>query len=425
MLSREDNELLCRVGPGTPMGNLLRRFWTPAMLSDELPTHDCDPVRLRLLGENLIAFRDTEGKVGLVDNYCPHRRASLFFGRNEECGLRCVYHGWKFDVNGNCVDMPSEPAESNFKDKVHITSYPVLDKGGIIWTYMGPKELTPEMPAFEWTDLPDSHWVVAKIMYESNFVQGIEGEIDTVHLGFLHSRLDVDERAKTATTWVGKYAYTPRWSNFHVKTTNYGVQIGAQKPVESDKNYWRIAQWLAPYYTMIPRMPGTAMRVGMWVPMDDEHTWIMLVAYHPDRPPEPEENATQEVLMLQESVDRKTWLPEARMENDFLIDREQQKTFSYSGIPSGFGRSQDAAMVESMGSITDRTHEHLGTTDRGIIGMRNHLLRAAKDLQEGIEPFPATNGNVYQVRSAAALLPQEMAYEDDPATRKELFVKPQ
>src|SRR3982750_2701855 len=149
MLSREDNDLLCRVGPGTPMGTLMREYWIPAGLSEELPERDGAPVRIKLLGENLIAFRDTEGTIGLVQENCPHRGASLFFGRNEEAGLRCVYHGWKFDVTGHCVDMPNEPAESDFKTKVRAVAYPCREWGGMVWTYMGPDHLQPELPQLE------------------------------------------------------------------------------------------------------------------------------------------------------------------------------------------------------------------------------------------------------------------------------------
>src|SRR5262245_29096939 len=154
MLSVEDNEILCRVGPGTPMGSLMRHYWIPAVRSDELPAPDCPPVRIRLLGESLIAFRATSGAVGLIQNACPHRGASLFFGRIEEEGLRCVYHGWKFDVSGQCIDMPSEPAESNFRPKIKATAYPCRERGGIIWTYMGPRETPPSLPDLEANMLP-------------------------------------------------------------------------------------------------------------------------------------------------------------------------------------------------------------------------------------------------------------------------------
>src|SRR4051812_48343048 len=179
MLSKEENELVCRVGPGTPMGNLMREYWLPAMLSSELPNPDSDPVRVMLLGERLIAFRDSDGKVGLLGDHCPHRGASLFFGRNEECGLRCVYHGWKFDVSGNCVDMPNEPPESNFKHKIQHTAYPCQDRGGIVWAYMGPRSTPPPLPELEPNMLEPERIVVQAIQRECNWLQGLEGEIDT------------------------------------------------------------------------------------------------------------------------------------------------------------------------------------------------------------------------------------------------------
>jgi len=186
MLNEQDNELLTRVGPGTPIGSLMRQFWLPALLSSELQGPDCNPVRVLLLGEQLIAFRDSNGRVGLIDNYCPHRGASMFFGRNKECGLRCVYHGWKFDVDGNCVDMPNEPPESNFKHKVKVTAYPCRERGGVVWTYMGPRTPPPPLPDLDPNMLPDGQWFVGPILSECNWLQALEGDIDTSHLGFLH-----------------------------------------------------------------------------------------------------------------------------------------------------------------------------------------------------------------------------------------------
>ena len=186
MLSAQDNELLCRIGPGTPMGHLMRQYWMPGLKSDELPAPDSPPLRLRLLGENLIAFRDTSGRVGVVQNACPHRGASLFFGRNEEDGLRCVYHGWKFDVSGACIDMPSEPAESNFKAKVRATAYATQERGGMVWVYMGPRDIPPELPQLEQNMLPVGEASIRAIQRECNWMQALEGDIDTTHLGFLH-----------------------------------------------------------------------------------------------------------------------------------------------------------------------------------------------------------------------------------------------
>jgi phthalate 4,5-dioxygenase len=192
MLHNEENEILCRVGPGTPMGNLYRQYWFPGMPSYELPGPDCAPIRVRFLGEDLVAFRDTAGRPALVVNACPHRGASLFFGRNEEEGLRCVYHGWKFDVEGNCVDMPSEPAESNFKSKVKVKAYPCREVNKMIWVYMGPREAPPPFPKFEVLTLPDEQVVEARIMMEeANWFQNIEGDIDSVHIDYLHSPVTV------------------------------------------------------------------------------------------------------------------------------------------------------------------------------------------------------------------------------------------
>src|SRR4051794_4641003 len=186
MLSKENNETLSRVGPGTPMGALLRRYWLPLLLSSELPERDGAPLRVKHLSETLIAFRDTDGQVGLVAENCPHRGASLFFGRNEEAGLRCVYHGWKFDAAGTCVDMPNEPPESNFKHKVKITTYPARDLGGVIWVYMGPPELQPDLPALEWSLVPESHRYHTKRIQACNWAQAQEGGIDSSHISFLH-----------------------------------------------------------------------------------------------------------------------------------------------------------------------------------------------------------------------------------------------
>src|SRR5437868_1530261 len=186
MLSKEDNEAVTRVGPGTLMGTLVRQYWLPAMLSSELPQPDSDPLRIMLLGEKLIAFRDTNGKVGLIQNHCPHRGASLFFGRNEEAGLRCVYHGWKFDVEGNCIDMPNEPAESDFKHKVKAVAYPTQERGGVVWAYLGPRKIPPPLPDLEGNMQASSHEFASATQLPCNWLQILEGDIDTTHVAFLH-----------------------------------------------------------------------------------------------------------------------------------------------------------------------------------------------------------------------------------------------
>src|SRR5690349_205673 len=180
MMSREQNDQLSRVGPGTPMGRLLRRYWAPFLLASEIPEPDCPPVRARLMGENLVCFRDSKGRIGLIDEFCAHRGVSLWFGQNEECGLRCPYHGWKYDVTGQCVDLPSEAEESGFRNNIKLKSYPCIEKAGLIWAYLGPPELQPPPPALEWTEVAAPQRFVSKRLQECNFLQAMEGGIDSI-----------------------------------------------------------------------------------------------------------------------------------------------------------------------------------------------------------------------------------------------------
>src|SRR4030081_1474189 len=270
MLKREDNELITRVGPGTPMGNLMREYWVPAMLSSELAQADSDPVRVMLLGEQLIGFRDSNGKVGLVANNCPHRGASLFFGRNEGAGLRCVYHGWKFDTSGACIDMPNEPAESDFLTKVKAVAYPCQERGGIVWAYLGPRSSPPSLPDLEPNMLGDERVVVTAIQRDCNWLQGLEGDIDTSHLGFLHLGAVDPEKTKPGT--FQHYTVKDRAPRYSVVDTEYGAMYGAYRPADEGRLYWRIAQFLFPFYAMIPTgVLGLQVLTRAWVPMDDEH----------------------------------------------------------------------------------------------------------------------------------------------------------
>src|SRR5215471_10508 len=275
MLTQSDNDVLTRVGPGTPMGTLMRQYWLPGLLSSELPTPDGPPLRVRLLGENLIAFRDTSGKVGLLANACPHRGASMFFGRNEEDGLRCVYHGWKFDTSGACVDMPSEPAESNFKNKVRATVYACRERNGIIWVYMGSQRDLPPLP-----NIPpnmDPNCRVSKRLQESNFMKGLEGDIDTVHSPFLHAG-----HVQPEDTLPGSQDYyntTQRWISIEARDTDVGTTYGAYRPVPEREGdtYWRIGHFLMPFYTMAATgILGKKSQCSAWVPIDDEY--VMLVS---------------------------------------------------------------------------------------------------------------------------------------------------
>ncbi|MEE2656002.1 MAG: Rieske 2Fe-2S domain-containing protein [Chloroflexota bacterium] len=408
MLTREENQLMCRTDKGTPMGEFCRRFWTPVLLSEELPEPDCPPVQTKIYGEELVAFRTTSGKVGLLKEFCPHRRASLFYGRNEEEGLRCAYHGWKFDTEGRCTDMMSEPADSNFANKVETTSYPTQEGGGFVWAYMGPVELKPPMPELEYLKVPENQRSTRKVQYESNFVQVIEGEIDTVHASILHSKLDALEKSPTATTAGGRYSYRDRAARFHVEDTDGGILIGAKRNAEEDSYYWRISRWLFPWITMIPREPKGSARSGLIVPIDDENCWFFLVRWDPYKPLEGEYTEAPRDGMIPG-----TWLGKANKSNHYMIDRQVQNTETFSGIPDRMGRAQDAAMTDSMGAIVDRTEEHLGTTDAAIIRMRRRLIQGANDLQEGIEPYAASHPEVFKVRSGGAVLPRDVYFKDD------------
>ena len=418
MLTREENQLMCRTDKGTPMGEFCRRFWTPVLLSEELPEPDCPPVQTKIYGEELVAFRTTSGKVGLLKEFCPHRRASLFYGRNEEEGLRCAYHGWKFDTEGHCVDMMSEPADSNFANKVETTAYPTQEGGGFVWAYMGPLELKPPMPDLEYLKVPENQRSTRKVQYESNFVQVIEGEIDTVHASILHSRLDALDKSSTATTAGGRYSYRDRAARFHVEDTDGGILIGAKRNAEEDSSYWRISRWLFPWITMIPREPKGPARSGLIVPIDDENCWFFLVRWDPYKPLEGEYTEAPRDGMIPG-----TWLGQANKSNHYMIDRQVQKTETFSGIPDRMGRAQDAAMTDSMGAIVDRTEEHLGTTDAAIIRMRRRLIQGANDLREGIEPYAASHPEVFKVRSGGAVLPRDVYFKDDAEVWDDITVK--
>jgi phenylpropionate dioxygenase-like ring-hydroxylating dioxygenase large terminal subunit len=399
------------------MGNLLRQYWLPSMMSAELPAPDCPPVRVRLLGENLIAFRTTSGAIGMVQNACPHRGASLFFGRNEEEGLRCVYHGWKFDVSGACVDMPSEPAESNFRTKVRATAYPTRERGGLVWVYMGPRTEPPPLPDLEANMLPEGHYTLGSYSSECNWLQSLEGDYDTIHLGFLHQGSIRAEDLKPGS--IEYYVVKTRWARFLTSDTEFGCTYGCNRPAEEDTTYWRLAHFLFPFYAMIPTVPlGTRKTFIAVVPVDDEN--CIRFTMNQRRPEEgsrsgtaaaPEHEGVTTGYHFDPSHNTSDWLGRFNLagnaRNDYLIDREIQRSNSggmgYSGIP---GRGQDGAVTESMGRVYQRDHEHLGVTDAGIIRMRRLLIRATRALRDhGTTPPGVDNPRVYSVRSGSIILP--------------------
>src|SRR5919197_250172 len=354
MLKPEDNELITRVGPGTPMGSFMREYWLPAMLSSELPRPDADPVRVLLLGEKLIAFRDTNGNVGLLANNCPHRGASLFFGRNQECGIRCVYHGWKFDVAGNCVEMPNEPAESDFKHKVKAVAYPTRERGGVVWAYLGQRKEPPPLPDLEWNLVPDAHRYATKRVQECNWTQATEGGIDPSHSGFLHAPLHVDVAALTPRE---RYRLDKR-PRFALLEEPYGMCIGAQRGADARRSYWSVTHFMMPFYNAFnsgnddvqPSVGGFA-----WVPMDDYTTMAWCCSWNPQRPLRDDEHGdnprvrmgvhlTPSARVPATSAAGGGWRPVTNRTNDYLLDRDVQRKQRFFGVP-GIS-AQDAAVQE-------------------------------------------------------------------------------
>ena len=403
-MKHEQNMLLTRTGAGEPMGSLMRRYWLPILVASELPEPDCAPVRVKVLGERLVAFRDSEGKLGLIDEFCAHRGVSLWFGRNEECGLRCPYHGWKFDVTGQCTEVPSEPVESGYAKKIKLTSYPLREGGGILWTYMGAPEDQPEFPGFEWMNLPSSHLYVSKRLQECNWLQAMEGGIDSSHVSWLHSgELHTDPLHRSTK---GANYQADKKPKFEIVESDGGLLIGARRGAEPGHFYWRVTQWIMPFYTMIPPYGDNALNGHAWTPIDDENCWAWTFTYHPTRPLSDEELRTMVGGGgIHVEYVPGTFRPVINKDNDYMIDRAAQKAGrTYSGV-HGIAM-QDASVQESMGPIVDRTRENLCTTDNAIIMARQRLMKSATALtSKGTAP-PALAAKCHAVRSASFVLPE-------------------
>lgn len=410
MASAQDNELLTRIGPGTPMGDLMRQYWIPACKASEVVA-DGEPLRLMLLGEKLIAFRDTEGRVGIMDHRCPHRCASLFFGRNEEGGIRCVYHGWKFDVEGRCLDMPNVPAERQFADRMRAKAYPAIEAAGVVWTYMGPRDQAPPPPAIEAALLPDDEVRITLTQRECNWLQALEGDLDTGHFGFLHmGSVDVDDVDQDN---MHAHSITHRAPEFKVVETEWGMMAGAHRPAGPGEEYWRICHYLFPFWALFP--DGTLednITADAWVPMDDTHTMYFNFAWTKRTAPlrTTKDGATIPGLEFRHDYLPNTtdWLGRFRLAsnatNDYGIDREAQRTTSFTGI-TGI-TLQDQYITESMGDIVDRTMEHLTPGDAMIIKTRQRMIKAAKALEAGVTPPGVDNPEIaLQARSGAYVAP--------------------
>ena len=358
------------------------------------------------MGEKLLAFRDSEGRVGLISEFCSHRGASLYFGRNEEGGIRCSYHGLKFDVSGKCIDVPQAPQVC---ERMSITGYPCVERAGIVWAYMGPPEKQPEPPGVEWANLPDSHVFVSKRLQECNYLQAMEGGIDTSHVSFVH-RFEVDGDPFHQGTKANEYIKKDGNVTFEIERHDGGLTLFGRRKGEPDSYYWRVTQWIFPWYNLIPPFGDHALGGHVWVPIDDHNCWAWSINFRPDRPLSPTERshlAEGKGIHCEyepgTDVPGGTFRPKANKDNDYLMDRvAQREKRNFSGV---FGFSaQDASLQESMGRIQNHANEKLLPSDRAIVMARRMLHEAALKLEEGIDP-PALRSRAQRVRAAGVLLP--------------------
>jgi phenylpropionate dioxygenase-like ring-hydroxylating dioxygenase large terminal subunit len=418
-MTPEENELLTRVGPGTPMGDLLRRYWLPLMESEELGPPDGPPQRVRLLGESLVAFRDSSGSAGLLAEGCPHRGASLYLGRNEESGLRCVYHGWKFGTDGRCMDMPTEPEGTRLRDGIRAGAALCRERNGIVWAYLGPRTEPPALPELPWALVPAGQRGGLKYQRACNWLQALEGDVDSAHLGWLHARLAGGGRREVsfhAGDRLRDVATRDTRPVLHAVETPAGVVIGARRDHETDRHYWRITHFLMPIFTSVPAI-GTQGRAKAWVPIDDERTMVW----------EPNWNSSG-ALSDDDRRGTKGRVPESGMlpddgsgagrgrfaanrQNNYLIDRDRQRFSNFSGLEES-PPLQDAAVQESMGKIVDRSREHLGSSDLGIIQIRRRLFAAALRLRDhGEEPPGLLEPAAYRRRGCQLVLPRDADWQ--------------
>jgi phthalate 4,5-dioxygenase len=423
MLTREENELLCRVGPESPMGQMLRQYWLPVMLSSELPEPDGDPKRVRLLGEDLVAFRDTNGQVGVLDENCPHRGASLVLARNEDCALTCVYHGWRIDAHGNVLDTPAEPEESDFRNRVKALAYSVREQGGLIWVYMGPPGREPQFPSFAWTNMPESHVSIIKVENHCNWVQALEGVLDSAHVSILHSTevapvetANFNANGRNAYTMEGDVVlHAPtldRRPRFEVEDTPYGYWYSAtrQPVVNSDTTkYVRTTHFVAPFWGLFPPPAGTG-NMQAFVPVDDEHTYFVYIQYSLEGPLD--KYKLQEIAgtVPGAGIDEQFRLIHGRHDNWGQNRAAMKNGRSFTGI-SGINM-QDFAVQESMGTMYDRRKEHLGVSDVAVIRMRRVLLDSLERCQRG-EPAIGLQQSVPYVglSGADAVIPIEAPWQ--------------
>ncbi len=401
----EEHELLSGLARGTPMGDLLRRYWTAAVLSRELEA-DGAPVRVTLLGEGLIAFRDSNGKVGLLEEHCAHRGASLYFGKNANGGLACWYHGWKYDVEGRCLDQPNEPPQTRFCDRVKHKAYPCIERNGVVWTYMGPPDKKPEMPALEWLTVPESHVFVSKRLQQCNWMQGMDGDIDGCHLGFLHGHV-IEQVPDLKEFRSAKWLIRDLYPVFDPVTIPSGILLSTRRNAAEDTYYFRVNQWFLPGYTTIP-LPGDGPQAGhSWVPRDLGQSWVFTFSWHPSRPLTDAERADFEEgkSAVHAELIPGTFLPIHNRSNEYAGPDAPPAKQPWMRIKNF--QDQDMGITESMGALYDRTRESLGSTDIVINQTRRRLMDAARSVQEGMDA-PGLNPDDFRFRPYSAELPRSV-----------------
>lgn len=383
MLSQKDNDYLCRVGPGTPMGALLRRYWTPITRSVDAPEPDGPPVRARLFGENFVVFRDTNGRVGVLDELCMHRGASLAVGRVEGCGIRCLYHGWKFAADGTIMETPNQP-DSRFKEKLRAPAYPVREAGGLIWVYLGPPDKEPEFPNYSWmAERPagETRRPPTRVGYRHNWIQGLEGVVDSSHVGILHQSEVQDAKDgdyENVRIIQDKFPTADDAPTIEVRDTDFGFHYAAIRQTETaaDERYVRVTAFMLPFTASIP--PGNSMLI--WVPIDDYHTVQYGAGDGTPLDEETERNVLRWLGLDQNVFD----------EDGYFIVPEQDRAAMAAGRSfSGYQGliTQDAVMTTSMGPMYDRSTEHVVPADAAVLRMRRLLIRAARTVAEGGDPI--------------------------------------
>jgi phthalate 4,5-dioxygenase oxygenase subunit len=365
------------------MGQVMRQHWLPACMSEEVAEPDGAPVRARLLGVDLVVFRDSLGRVGVLDERCPHRGASLVFGRNEECGLRCLYHGWKFGVDGAIQEMASEP-EGSRMSAVKARAYPVQEAGGFVWVWMGEADGVRPFEAPPWAPTPTTQTSIVKIHAACNWAQVLEGSIDSAHSSSLHSTnmptAEVEGSTATDTAWLRPS--NDKAPKLEVEATDYGFHYAAlRRPIRNPEThvYVRTTVFIAPFTVLIP--PNDQYNLAqMLVPIDDVNCMFYWIAWHPTRGISQE--AWRRFCAAEVGPDLDADFRKLRnLANGYQQDRAAMRAGDFTGI-KGIP-AQDMAMWESMGPIADRSADHLGASDVAIIQFRRQMVAAAKSAAAG------------------------------------------